>query len=89
MHGRAVSRRRLIGLTGALVVVLTAWNNVVVTRLPGYPASYVVINVTATGLLLAAARWAGLTWAELGLARRRLPAGLLLGGVCAATVAAG
>lgn len=89
MHGRAVSRRRLIGLTGALVVVLTAWNNVVVTRLPGYPASYVVINVTATGLLLAAARWAGLTWGELGLARRRLPAGLLLGGVCAATVAAG
>lgn len=89
MHGRAVSRRRLIGLTGAVVVVLSAWNNLVVTRLPGYPASYVVINVAATGVLLAAARWAGLTWAELGLARRRLPAGLLLGGACAATVAAG
>jgi hypothetical protein len=39
VHGRAVSRRRLLGLTGALVVVLAAWNNLVVTRLPGYPAS--------------------------------------------------
>ena len=89
MHGRAVSRRRLLGLTGALVVVLTAWNNLVVTRLPGYPASYVVVNMTASAAVLAAARWAGLTWDELGLARRRLPAGLALGGACVATVAAG
>jgi hypothetical protein len=34
MHGRAVCRRRLVGLVGALVAVLAAWNNLVVTRLP-------------------------------------------------------
>ena len=88
MHGRGVSRRGLIWLTGALVVVLAVWNNLVVTRLPGYPASYVVVNMAAAGALLAAARWAGLTWEELGLARRRLPAGLAWGGVCVATIAA-
>jgi membrane protease YdiL (CAAX protease family) len=84
-----VSRRRLFGLTGTVVVVLAAWNNLVITRLPGYPASYVVINMAAAGTLLAAARWAGLTWQELGLSWRRLPAGLALGGACAATIAAG
>lgn len=89
MGTRSVGRRRLIGLTGAVVVVLAAWNNLVVPRLPGYPGSYVVANLMAAGTLLAAARWAGLSWEELGLARRRFPAGLRLGGVCAALVAAG
>jgi len=76
-------------LTGALSVALAAWNNVVITRVPGYPGSYVVVNAAATGLLLGAARRAGLTWPELGLARRRLPAGLGWGAGCAVLVTAG
>ena len=74
---------------GALVVVLAAWNNVVVPRLPGHPASYVAANLAAAGVLLAGARASGLSWAELGLARRRLPAGARWGGACLALVAAG
>jgi membrane protease YdiL (CAAX protease family) len=89
VHGRAVSRRRLVGLTGALVAVLAVWNNLVVTRLPGYPGSYVVVNVAAAGAVVAAARWAGLTWDELGLAQCRLPSGLRWGGLCIAVVTAG
>ena len=76
-------------LTGALLPVLLAWNNLVVHRLPGRPGSYVVANVAAAGVLLAAARASGLSWAELGLARRRLAAGARWGGSCAAVVAAG
>ena len=89
MHGRGIGRRRVLGLTGALVAVLAAWNNVVVTRLPGHPGAYVVVNLAATGALLAAARWAGLDREELGLGRRGLPAGLRWGGACVALVAAG
>jgi membrane protease YdiL (CAAX protease family) len=89
VHGRPVRRWGPIGLTGALVAVLAGWNNLIVIRLPGYPESYVVANVAATGALLAAARAAGLTWDELGLSRRRLSAGLRWGGVCSALVAAG
>jgi len=89
VHGRAGPRRRLVGLSGALVAVLAVWNNLVVTRLPGSPGSYVVVNVAAAGAVVAAARWAGLTWDELGLTRRRLPSGLRWGGLCIAVVAAG
>jgi membrane protease YdiL (CAAX protease family) len=71
------------------VPALVAWNNLVVYRLPGRPGSYVVANVAATGVLLAAARASGLSWAELGLDRRRLAAGARWGGACAAVVAAG
>jgi uncharacterized protein len=85
VRSRPTSRRWAVGLTGVLVVVLAAWNNLVVTRLPG---SYVLVNSTATVVLLAAARLAGLRWAELGLARRCLPAGLRWGGACLAAVAA-
>lgn len=73
----------------ALVPVLGAWNNLVVHRLPGRPGSYVVANVAAAGVLLVAARTAGLSWAELGIDRRRLAAGARWGGACAAVVAAG
>ncbi len=73
----------------ALVPVLGVWNNLVVHRLPGRPGSYVVANVAATAVLLAAARVSGLSWAELGLDRRRLAAGARWGGACAAVVAAG
>jgi membrane protease YdiL (CAAX protease family) len=61
----------------------------VVTRLPGYPGSYVVANVAAAGALLAAARVSRLSWEDLGLARRRLPAGLSWGGASFALVACG
>lgn len=71
------------------MLVLVAWNNVVVTRLPGYPGSYLPANLAATGLLLMAARAAGFSWEELGLDRHRLRAGLRWGGLCSAVVAAG
>jgi membrane protease YdiL (CAAX protease family) len=76
-------------LTAALVPTLGAWNNLLVHRLPGRPVSYVVANVAATAVLLAAARAGGLSWGELGLDRRRLAAGARWGGACAAVVAAG
>jgi membrane protease YdiL (CAAX protease family) len=80
---------RAVAFAAALLLVLVAWNNVVVTRLPGYPASYPAANVVAAGVLLAAARASGLSWAELGLARRRLPAGARWGAACFTLVAAG
>jgi membrane protease YdiL (CAAX protease family) len=89
LSAREVSRRRLLWLTAALIAVLVAWNNLIIDRLPAYPGSYVAANVAAAGLLLAAARWAGLTWDELGLAWRRVPAGLRWGGACFAIIAAG
>ena len=79
----------MLVLTAVLLPVLVAWNNLVVRRLPGRPGSYVVANVAAAGVLLAAARASGLSWAELGLARRRLASGARWGGGCAAIVAAG
>ncbi|MCV2487761.1 CPBP family intramembrane metalloprotease [Geodermatophilus sp. YIM 151500] len=75
--------------TGSLVVVLAAWNNAVVVRLPGYPGSYAAANLAATAALLAAARAGGLSWTALGLSPGRLAAGARLGGACAAVVAAG
>jgi uncharacterized protein len=79
----------MLALAAALVLGLSAWNNVVVHRLPGSPVSYVPANLTAAGVLLAAARGCGLSWAELGLARSRLRAGLRWGGAPAALVASG
>jgi membrane protease YdiL (CAAX protease family) len=89
VHAGAAGRGRVVVLTAALLPVLTTWNNLVVHRLPGRPGSYVVANVAATAVLLAAARAAGLSWAELGFDRRRLAAGARWGGGCAAVVAAG
>ncbi len=89
VNGRAVGRRRVLALTGGLVPVLAGWNNLVVPRLPDHTGSYVGANLAAAGATLAAARWAGLTWAEIGLARGSLTAGLRWGGSCAAPVAAG
>lgn len=71
----------------ALVLVLGTWNNVIVTRLPGYPGWYVAANVTASGVLLAAARAAGLSWQDLGLGRCRLASGARWGGACSGLVA--
>jgi membrane protease YdiL (CAAX protease family) len=70
-----------------VVLLLGAWNNVVVPRFPvGW---YVPVNVAATGALLAAARRSGLSWADLGLAREPAGAGLRWGGAAGAVVAAG
>jgi uncharacterized protein len=80
-------RGRSAASAGALALVLAAWNNVIVTRLPGYPDSYAPGNVAAAGVLLAAARAGGLSWQDLGLARSRLPAGAGWGLVCVALVA--
>jgi uncharacterized protein len=89
VHARPVGRRRALAFVAPLVLFLGAWNNVVVPRLPGAPGSYVPFNVVASGLLLMAARAAGISWEELGLARRRVRAGVRWGGLCAAVVAAG
>ncbi|MGY1823124.1 CPBP family intramembrane glutamic endopeptidase [Geodermatophilus sp. SYSU D00079] len=89
MHAGAPDRRTAMAFAVALVPVLGAWNNVVVPRLPARPGCYVAANVTATGVLLAAARAAGLSWADLGLDRGRLAAGAREGGACAAVVAGG
>ena len=89
MHARSLGPRGALAFATALVLVLSAWNNVVVTRLPGYPGSYVVANVAAAGALLAAARVSRLSREDLGLARRRLPAGLSWGGASFALVACG
>ena len=70
-----------------LVVLLGAWNTLVVPRLPG--RAYVPVNATATAVLLTAARARGTSWAELGLERRRLGSGARWGGACAAGVGAG
>lgn len=73
----------------ALVVVLLLWNDVVITRVPGAPGSAVAVNPAAAGVLLAVARAGGSSWAELGLARRSVPAGLRWGGAAFVLVGAG
>ncbi|SFP32984.1 CAAX protease self-immunity [Geodermatophilus dictyosporus] len=70
-----------------LVVLLGAWNDVVVPRLPA--RAYAPVNAAATAALLAAARAGGISWDELGLHPGRLPAGARRGGACAAVVGAG
>ena len=82
-------RREAVAFAGALALVLSVWNNLVVPRLPGHPASYPVANVAAAGVLLAAARRSGLSWRELGLARNHVAGGVRWGGACLALVAAG
>ncbi len=88
MRARLHGRSGAVVLAGGLAVALAAWNNLVVTRVPGYPGSYVLVNAAATGVVLVAARRGGLTWRELGFSRRRLPAGSRWGGGCAAVVTA-
>jgi uncharacterized protein len=89
VHARAAGRRGALVFAASVAVLLGAWNNVVITRMPGYPQSYVAVNLAATGLLLVGARVVGITWQELGLDRRRARAGLRWGGACVAVVAAG
>lgn len=75
----------------AAAVGALAARNLVSPLLPA--AGYVPVNLTLGAGLVALARSAGTTWAELGLARRRLGFGLrlgaLAGGAAAATMAIG
>lgn len=66
-------RRPLMVLTG-LVIVALAVLNVAKFLLP---SSGVLISVVAAAALLVFARTSGLTWAQLGLGRDRLRAGVL------------
>ena len=89
MHARPVGRRKAVAFAASTALVLGVWNNVLVTRLPGYPASYVPGNLAATALLLTAARAEGMTWQQLGFAPHRLRDGARWGGLGSAVVAAG
>ena len=70
-----------------MALLLAAWNNLVVPRVPD--DRYVPVNLAATGALLAAARRSGLSWADLGLARDGVRPGLRWGLAAAGPVAAG
>jgi membrane protease YdiL (CAAX protease family) len=89
VHARPVGRGKAVAFAASASLLLGAWNNVVVTRLPGYPASYVPGNVAATAVLLMAARADGITWQQLGLDPHRLREGVRCGGLGSAVVAAG
>jgi membrane protease YdiL (CAAX protease family) len=89
VHGRPPGGQAVRSLVGPLVVLLAVWNNVVVPRLPGRPGVYEGANGTATAVLLGVAGAAGLSPAELGLARDRLRAGAAWGAAAAAVVASG
>jgi membrane protease YdiL (CAAX protease family) len=89
VHARPVGRRKAVVFAASTSLLLGAWNNLVVTRLPGYPASYVPGNLAATVVLLAAARTVGIGWHELGFDPRRLREGWRWGRAGAAAVAAG
>lgn len=88
MHADPGSRGP-VAFAAAVVLVLAGWNNVVVTRLPGYPGTYVACNIAAAGVLLAAAKARRLSWEELGLGRRHALSGARWGAACLALVAVG
>ena len=88
MPARRSRDLRALAVAGLLLLLL-AWNNVVITRVPGYPASYAAVNGLAAVALLVAARAGGLSWSDLGLARGRVRAAAAWGGAAAALVAAG
>ncbi len=75
-------------LAAVLILVLLLWNNAVVQALPGTVAR-VAAALAAAVVLVAVARLTGSSWADLGLARRAVPAGLRWGGATFALVAAG
>jgi uncharacterized protein len=87
VHARRSGRRTAAVAAASLGLLLAGWNNLLVPRLP--PDWYVPVNLAGAAALLGAARAAGVSWAELGLARSRVPAGLGWGGAAAAVVGAG
>ena len=60
------------------VGVVTVHNWMSNRRLPG--SVYVPVNVAVAGALIGLGRWGGASWADLGLDRRHVREGLLLGG---------
>jgi uncharacterized protein len=72
----------------ALVAFLAVYNNATnLLRLPD--TWYIPGNLAVAGLLLAFARWRGLSWRALGLAGETAAAGLRLGALVTLAVAAG
>ncbi|MDQ3825776.1 MAG: CPBP family intramembrane metalloprotease [Actinomycetota bacterium] len=57
-----------------------AWSALIVPRLPTGTGIRTVANLSATLALVLAARWAGLTWGELGIRRSTWRAGIRWGG---------
>jgi uncharacterized protein len=77
---------RRVALTWAVGSALVLWNNIV-HLLPVMGAwAFIPANLAFAAVLVALGRRAGLGWAELGLDRGRLRAGLLLGGAWVALV---
>jgi membrane protease YdiL (CAAX protease family) len=83
IHDRRISTPTIVGLVVAIAVV-----DVVANVLVPEPARVPVKLAILCALVAWARRFAGLSWAELGLDRARLPAGLRLGGLVAVIVAA-
>lgn len=73
-------------LAVVLSLALVAFN-LLTNRHPSHEAAYLARNVAAGLGLVVVARWSGLTWADLGLARADLPTGLVWGGLVAGVVA--
>jgi membrane protease YdiL (CAAX protease family) len=78
-------RRRLLAcaLVGGLLVAANLLNNLVA------PWAYVPVCVITSAALILTARWAGGTWADLGLGRGTAARGLRLGFLVTAVVLAG
>ena len=81
--GRRPSRRVAIWSSAILIAGLAALN--VAVHVGGVDGLWVA--PTCAVVLLAAARWLGLSWSELGLGRDRVKAGVIWGGCAIAIVA--
>ncbi|MGH3811102.1 MAG: lysostaphin resistance A-like protein [Pseudonocardiaceae bacterium] len=85
---RRLASRRWLPLAGTSSVLL-AWSTLVVPRLPTGTGVRTVANLSAILALVLAARWAGLTWGELGVRRSTWRAGIRWGGASLVAVTAG
>ncbi len=83
-----VAGRRWLSLA-ATSGVLLGWSILVVPRLPAGTGIRTVANLSATSALVLAARWAGLTWGELGVRRSTWRAGIRWGGTSLVVVTVG
>lgn len=88
--GPVTVRTVLAGFAALLVAVgLLAWNNLLVPDLPADPTLRTVANVAGVVALVAAARAAGLSWADLGLCRTTWRRGAAWGGLAVGVAALG
>jgi membrane protease YdiL (CAAX protease family) len=76
---RWLASRRWLPLATTSSVLLT-WSALIVPRLPTGTGVRTVANLSATLALVLAARWAGLTWGELGIRRSTWRTGIRWGG---------